>query len=44
MEEEEVPPEPEKVEAEKADPIPDNIASEDDPALSKPAPEEPDGA
>ena len=49
MEEEEAPPEPEKAEETvKADLIPDNIPSEDTPALSKPDPEEdseePDGA
>lgn len=43
--EEEAPPEPEKLEETvKADPIPDNVSAEEAPALSKPDPEEPDGA
>lgn len=37
MEEEEAPPEPEKAEETvKADPIPDNVSAEDNPALTKP--------
>lgn len=46
MEEEEIlqQPEPEKVEEEKTDPIPDNVHSAEESALSKPDPKEPDGA